>query len=215
MDGLSSVENPVGTLPTAERLQLAALRAAAEPPFAAGASSGTRRGEGLGGATVYRDIPESTRALIEPIVAAHGLELVDIEQHRGPAPWRVRVIVDTPAGDGRVSIERCADVSREIGVHLDAEDLIPVRYSLEVSSPGFDRVLAREKDFARVLGAQVKVETRTPIDGRRRFSGTLLAFEAGEARLAVDGRELSIPFAAIARAHKVHQFTRADFSGAA
>ncbi len=164
---------------------------------------------------MYRDIPEPTRALIEPIVAAHGLELVDVEQHRGPAPWRVRVIVDTPAGDGRVPIERCALVSREIGVHLDAEDAIPVRYSLEVSSPGFDRVLAREKDFARVLGERVRLETRAPIDGQRRFHGTLVAFEGGLAHLAVEGRELRIPFAAIARANKVHQFTRADFSGAA
>jgi ribosome maturation factor RimP len=155
------------------------------------------------------------RELIEPIVTAHGLELVDVEQHQGRPPWRVRVIVDTPQGDGRVEIERCAAISREIGANLDAADAIAVAYHLEVSSPGFDRVLAREKDFERALGSEVKIETRAPIAGRRRFKGTLTAFAGGEASVAVDGRDYRIAFAEVARANKIHQFTRADFSGAA
>lgn len=164
---------------------------------------------------MYGDIPAAMRELIEPIVTAHGLELVDVEQHHGRAPWRVRVIVDTPAGDGRVTIERCAEVSREIGVNLDAADAIPVAYHLEVSSPGFDRVLAREKDFERALGSEVKIETRAPIGGRRRFKGRLTAFGGGAASVAIDGQDYRIPFADVARAHKVHHFTPADFSGAA
>jgi ribosome maturation factor RimP len=155
------------------------------------------------------------RDLIEPIVTSHGLELVDVERTQGRAPWRVRVIVDTPAGDGRVAIERCAEVSRELGVNLDAHDAIPVAYTLEVSSPGFDRVLAREKDFERVLGSEVKIETRAPIAGRRRFKGTLTAFVGGAASVSVDGQSFRIPFADVARANKVHHFTPADFSGAA
>ena len=164
---------------------------------------------------MYGDIPAAMRDLIEPIVSTHGLELVDIERHQGRAPWRLRVIVDTPAGDGRVAIERCAEVSREIAVNLDANDTIPVAYLLEVTSPGFDRVLAREKDFERALGSEVKIETRAPIDGRRNFKGTLTAFSAGAARVAIDGRDYAIPFSAVARANKVHHFTPADFSGAA
>jgi ribosome maturation factor RimP len=164
---------------------------------------------------MYGDIPAAMREMIEPIVMAHGLELVDVEQHQGRAPWRVRVIVDTPDGDGRVTIERCARVSREIGVNLDATDAIPVAYMLEVSSPGFDRVLAREKDFERALGSLVKIETRAPISGRRRFKGTLTDFASGAARVAVDGQDYRIPFADVARAHKIHNFTPADFSGAA
>jgi ribosome maturation factor RimP len=155
------------------------------------------------------------RDLIEPIVTAHGLELVDVEQHQGRAPWGVRVIVDTPEGDGRVSIVRCAEVSREIAVNFDAADAIPVAYNLEVSSPGFDRVLAREKDFERALGSEVKIETRAPIGGRRRFKGTLTGFAEGAAAVVVDGQSYRIPFADVARANKVHHFTPADFSGAA
>ena len=163
-------------------------------------------------ANVYRDIPEDMRSLIEPIVAAHGLELVDCERHQGRPPWTLRVIVDTPSGDGLVPITRCAELSREIGARLDASDAIPVRYQLEVSSPGLDRVLAREKDFSAACGREVRLETRTPLDGRRRFRGRLLSFDAGALRLAVDGVEWSVAFEDVARANAVYEFTRNDFA---
>jgi ribosome maturation factor RimP len=163
-------------------------------------------------ANVYRDIPEEMRALIEPIVQDHGLELVDIERHQGRPPWTVRVIVDSAAGDGRVPIERCAELSREIGARLDAADAIPVAWSLEVSSPGLDRVLAREKDFAAACGREIKLETRTPQAGRSRFRGRLLGFDARVARLLVDGTEFAIAFDDVARARAVYEFTRDDFA---
>jgi len=162
-------------------------------------------------ANVYLDIPEEMRAMIEPIVADHGLELVDIERHQSRPPWTVRVIVDTREGDGRVPVERCADVSREIAAHLDARDAIPVAYQLEVSSPGLDRVLAREKDFAAACGREIKLETRLPIEGRRRFRGRLLGYEQGRALLLVDGVEHQIAFADVAKANAVYEFTRDDF----
>jgi ribosome maturation factor RimP len=165
------------------------------------------------GLAVYRDIPEDLRGLIEPVVVGRGLELVDAELVRGRAPWQLRVTVDTPEGDGRVTVESCAEVSREIGTQLDVADAIPVPYRLEVSSPGLDRLLAREKDFAAVLGAEVKVETNRPIDGSRRFRGRLLGFEGGIARLAVDGRDVAIPFDCVTRARRVYEVTARDFAG--
>jgi ribosome maturation factor RimP len=164
---------------------------------------------------VYRDIPEAMRALIEPIVQDHGLELVDVEQSRGRAPWLLRVIVDTAEGDGRVAVDRCAELSRELSAGLDAADAVPVSYRLEVSSPGLDRVLAREKDFSSACGREVRLETRAPRDGRRRFRGRLLAFADGVARLAVDGREVAIPLSDVARARTVYEFTREDFAARA
>ena len=161
---------------------------------------------------MYRDIPEEMRALIEPIVADHGLELVDADLKRGRVPWTLRVFVDTPEGDGCVPVEDCARVSREIGSHLDAADLIPARYTLEVSSPGLDRVLAREKDFAAACGREVKIETRAPLDGRRRFRGRLVGFDHGVARLRVDGGEVEIALLDVARANAVYEFTREDFA---
>ena len=164
--------------------------------------------------TVYRDIPEELRHLVEPVVEAAGLELVDVVLTRGRAPWFLRVTIDTPAGDGRVPIEACAAVAREVATHLDAADAIPVTYRLEVSSPGLDRVLARQKDFAAACGAEVALETRRPQEGRRRFRGTLVAFEDGIARLRVDGTEFGIAFDEVARAHTIYRFTRADFAKA-
>lgn len=160
---------------------------------------------------MYRDIPEEIQGLVEPVVVDHGLELVDLDLLRGRGPWVVRVIVDTQEGDGRVSVERCAALSRELGSLFDAHDTIPARYTLEVSSPGLDRRLGREKDFAAVCGSEVSLETRAPLEGRRRFRGRLLAFADGEARLAVDGREVVIPFASVAKAHRIYEFSRADF----
>ena len=161
---------------------------------------------------MYRDIPEEMRSLIEPIVQDHGLELVDVERRQGRAPWQLRVVVDNASGDGRVPVERCADISREIAVGLDAADLVPVRYNLEVSSPGLDRTLAREKDFAAACGQQVKVETCAPIEGRRRFQGELSSFVNDVAEIQVDGVALSIPFSDIKKARKLYQFSREDFS---
>ena len=184
--------------------------------------SGTRSGgggvcgNGSGGFfKLYRDIPEEMRALIEPIVADHGLELVDIERKAGRAPWRLRVVVDTQEGDGRVPVDRCADVSREIGASLDAADAVPVRYHLEVSSPGFDRILAREKDFRRVVGSEVQLETRAPVEGRRRFRGRLETLtEDDVVVLAADGEIFRIPFADVARARAIYEFTKEDFAKA-
>lgn len=160
---------------------------------------------------MYRDIPEEIQGLVEPVVVSHGLELVDLDLLRGRGPWVVRVIVDTQESDGRVSVERCAALSRELGSLFDAHDTIPARYTLEVSSPGLDRRLGREKDFAAVCGSEVSLETRAPLDGRRRFRGRLLAFADGEARLDVDGREVVIPFASVARGNRIYEFSRADF----
>lgn len=152
--------------------------------------------------------------MIEPVVEAAGLELVDVSLVRGRQPWSLRVTIDTPAGDGRVPVDACAAVSREVSTHLDAADAIPVSYRLEVSSPGLDRLLAREKDFSAACGGEVAIETRQPLDGRRRFRGTLVSFASGVAQLLVDGSEYRIPFDAVARAHSIYRFTRADFAKA-
>lgn len=163
---------------------------------------------------MYGDIPSELRSLIEPIVEAHDLELVDVERAGGRAPRRLRVVVDNPSGDGRVDVDRCAALSRELGTHLDAADAIASAYVLEVCSPGLDRVLARPKDFAAAVGAEVKLETRRPLDGRRRFRGTLEGFERDVARLRVDGDEVAIPFAEVAKASTVYTFSREDFARA-
>ena len=153
---------------------------------------------------MYRDIPPKLLAVVEPIVRDHGLEVVDARVLRGGGRAHVRLVVDTPAGDGRVLVDTCAQVSREVGHGLDAADLIDGAYLLEVTSPGIDRVLAREIDFARAVGRRVEIETREPLDGRRRFKGRLERFEADVAHLDLEGRAVAIPFREVARARAFH-----------
>jgi ribosome maturation factor RimP len=155
---------------------------------------------------MYKDIPDEFRRVVEPVVQAHGLELVDAGIGRGPTRSLVRVVVDTPVGDGRVLLDECAAISREVGHGLDVSDLLPGAYTLEVCSPGVDRTLGREVDFTRVVGRRVAIETRTAIEGRRRFRGLLVAFADGVATVQSEGRELAIPFAAIDRAQDFFPF---------
>ena len=169
--------------------------------------------EASGDADVYRDIPEDLRRLIEPVVEDRGCELVDVETVTGSSRRGVlKITIDRKEGDGRVAVEQCAEISREIGTQLDVADAIPGSYSLEVSSPGLDRMLSREKDFAAACGQEVKLRTRRPVGGRRKFKGRLLDFSDGIAVLSVDGNHFQVPFAEIERANSMYQFTRADFA---
>ncbi len=119
-------------------------------------------------------------------------------------------------------IERCVAISREVETLLDAEDVMPGSYQLEVSSPGLDRILGREKDFRAAIDREIKLRTRRPIEGRKRFRGRLLAVEpaaigsgsgAGTIiKLAVDGIEAEIPFEEVEKANIVYEFSAADFA---
>lgn len=153
---------------------------------------------------VYHDIPRDLLAVIEPVALAHGLEIVDAAVGKGPGRSRVELTLDTPAGDGRVTVDECAAVSREVGHALDATDVIHGSYLLEVTSPGVDRRLGREVDFERCVGRRVSVETHDPRDGRRRFKGELISFDGISARVDTDAGPFDIPFATIRRANAFH-----------
>ena len=154
---------------------------------------------------MYRDIPKNLLGVIEPVVRSYGLELVDAQVGQGPGHTRLQVVVDTPEGDGRVTVDSCAAVSREIGHGLDAGDVFSgASYLLEVCSPGVDRTLAREKDFARVVGRRVALETKELLEGRRRFRGELVSFDGDAAHVHTTAGSYRIPFACIARAKAFH-----------
>jgi ribosome maturation factor RimP len=161
---------------------------------------------------VYRDISDELRQLIEPIVDDQGCELVDVRIVQGGGSGTMHVIVDSREGDGRVAVQCCAEISRELETHLDASDVMRTAYRLEVSSPGLDRVMAREKDFAAACGLEVKIQTRRPLNGRRRFKGVLVDFSDGLASVRVDGETEQIPFDEIEKANTIYQFSREDFA---
>ncbi len=142
----------------------------------------------------------------------HECELVDVEVTRPRGPGLLRIVVDSRVGDGRVSIERCAAIARELSTLLDAADFMPGAYRLEVSSPGLDRVLAREKDFEAAVTKEIRVQTRRPVEGRKRYRGRLMAFEAGVLKMNVDGDLALIPFDEVEKANTIYEFTSADFA---
>ncbi len=155
---------------------------------------------------MYKDISSNMLDMIEPVAEAHGLEIVDATVKRGQGRCQVRIIVDTPSGNGKVTVDQCAGVSREISHGLDANDAIPGSYLLEVCSPGVDRVLARALDFERAVGSKVALETHEARDGRRRFRGQLVAFDEDHAHVRSEQLDVRIPLAAIARAKAFYPF---------
>jgi ribosome maturation factor RimP len=136
-------------------------------------------------------------ALIEPLVGRLGYELVELEQASGRGSAVVRLFIDGPEGVGLTDCER---VSREVAALLDVEDPIPTAYTLEVSSPGFDRVLRTQAHFARFVGARVAVELTAPREGRRRYTGMLLSADEAGIALEVDGQRVAVFFAEIGKA---------------
>ncbi|MEZ5532843.1 MAG: ribosome maturation factor RimP [Steroidobacteraceae bacterium] len=136
-------------------------------------------------------------ALLEPLIGQLGYELVDVEANAGRGSGMLRVYLDSPAG---VGVDDCERVSREVSALLDVEDPMPGAYTLEVSSPGADRVLRTAAHFARFRGERVKVELVEPRDGRRRYTGTLVAVDERGIALEVDGEAVAMDFAAIDRA---------------
>ncbi len=155
---------------------------------------------------MYPDIPPALLAVVEPVVRDHGLEVVDVAVGQGKGRGRVQIVVDTPAGDGRVDVGLCAAISREVSSGLDVSNLVPSSYVLEVCSPGVDRALGRAIDFERVIGQEVHVETRQKLDGRQRFRGRLTAFADGEARVQTEAGDFRIPFDQIRRAQAFYPF---------
>lgn len=138
------------------------------------------------------------KELAEPIIIQKGMELVDVEYKMEHGQWILRFFIDKPGG---VTVDDCGDISGELGTTLDIKDIIPHRYNLEVSSPGLDRALTREKDFAAYKGRKVKIKTKQPISGRRNFSAVLDDFKQGTAFLIdSEGKKWEIPFNDIEKA---------------
>ncbi len=146
------------------------------------------------------DAAEKVRALIEPVVEDMGFELVRVTFGGGQRPT-LQIMAER--ADGSMSVEDCADLSRELSALLDVEDPIASDYVLEVSSPGIDRPLTRDKDFTRWAGHILRVETASPIEGRRRFKGRLMGLDDGTVRIRLDEGEVALPLADIQRAKLV------------
>ena len=139
--------------------------------------------------------------LLEPAVAALGFELADLDAHAGRRGL-LRIYIDREPG---VTLSDCERVGEQISAFLDIEDPLPGSYVLEVSSPGLDRRLRTPAHFERFKDARVKVELRSPRDGRRRLTGWLKGTEEGAILLDVDGEAWRVKLDDIAEARIVPQ----------
>ena len=143
------------------------------------------------------NLRERLIALIEPVIGRLGYELVELELGAGRARGVLRLFIDR---DGGVGLDDCARISREVSALLDLEDPIPTAYTLEVSSPGFDRVLRTQAHFGRFVGSRVFVELKEPRAGRRRYTGKLLRVDEAGIALEVDREQVAVAFAEIGKA---------------
>ena len=139
-------------------------------------------------------------SMLEPTIERLGYELADLEVRLGGKSGLIRVFIDKPEGIG---LGDCEKVSRAVSALLDVEDPVPGNYDLEVSSPGLDRKLTKVKHFQRFMGETVKVKTRFPLEGRRRFRGKLLSADDEKIVVEVDGVSHSLALTMIDTARLV------------
>ncbi len=143
-------------------------------------------------------LEEMLKALAAPVVEGLGMELVDLVYTAEHGRKVVRLFIDKPGG---VTVDDCSDVSREFGTVLDVEDPIPQRYVLEVSSPGLDRPLVKEKDFIRYMGKKARIKTKEAIEGRRNFKPVIDRVEGGKVFVTdFDGLKFEIELSNIEKA---------------
>jgi len=109
----------------------------------------------------------------------------------------LRLYIDSPEG---IDVDDCAVVSRAVSEKLDEADPIPGEYTLEVSSPGLDRVLRTQQHFERFVGEQVSVEMKQLVNGRRKFLGKLLQVSVKDIQLEMEGEQFELALANIQKA---------------
>ena len=127
---------------------------------------------------------QKAEELLAPIVEEAGFELVDVEYVKEAGNWYLRGYIDKPGG---ITVNDCEAVSRIFSDRLDEDDFIEDSYIMEISSPGLDRPLKKDKDFARSMGKVVEIRTYRPIDRQKEFSGVLTAYDDNSVTIDEDG----------------------------
>lgn len=129
--------------------------------------------------------------IIQPVIEDLGFELIRVRLQGGKTAT-LQIMADRP--EGGINVDDCGDISTAVSATLDVEDPLEDAYHLEVSSPGIDRPLTRLKDFETFEGYEVRLETNQPIDGRKRFKGTLAGVEGEEVLINVEEGTIGLNF---------------------
>jgi ribosome maturation factor RimP len=151
-----------------------------------------------------RQDPLQLGEILEPAIQAMGYELVGIEYRSGrQGSGLLRVYIDSEQG---ITVDDCQAVSYQVSGVLDVEDPIPGHYTLEVSSPGLDRLLFKRDDFEQFAGSLVKLRLDYPLEGRRKYKGRLQGLEGSNVVIEQDGETISLPFDQIEQARLVPEY---------
>lgn len=153
----------------------------------------------MGKPSIHQAIAE----LIEPVVQEENIELVDVEYKKVGNVWTLRVYLDKDHG---VTVGDCQRMSRQIEDLIEVHEVIANPYALEVSSPGLDRPLKKERDFIRNKGKRIQVKTFSPVNSKKKRTGTVQDFKNGTLFLEDDDGILEIPLANIALAKPAIEF---------
>ena len=147
--------------------------------------------------------------LAEPYVRDAGFDLIEVQYGREQRGLVLRLFIDRPEGVSTgINVDDCERVSRDVSAALDVADKISQAYQLEVSSPGLDRPLRREVDFARFVGESARIRLIDGVEGRRNFHGTLRSAKDGRVEIACDGRSYTLPIDDIQKANLVPDWDR-------
>jgi len=148
-------------------------------------------------------IRQRIAGIVEPALEAEEYTLVDLEFRREGGAWVLRLFIDKP--DGGITLDDCQKASHLLSPLLDVEDIIADRYFMEVSSPGINRRIRKKIDFERFAGARVKIQLRSPVEGRRKITGIIAGVEDNNVFIRNEGggsQQLSrVPLTAISRAN--------------
>src|SRR6185369_11241660 len=156
---------------------------------------------------------ERLSAVIDPVVHAHGAELVDVEL-KNEAGWILRVYVEKLGASAEkmstkqaaIDLDLCSSIARDLSPALDVADPIPHRYHLEVSSPGVERPLKSAADFDRFSGEKAKLKLRNSVSGQSVLVGVLGAVKDGVVDLVDGSRSYAIPLEDVVAARLVFEF---------
>lgn len=135
-----------------------------------------------------KNLEATIEEIVTKITDEHGFEMVDVEYVKEAGEYYLRVYIDKEEG---ISLNECELVSRELSPILDEKDLIKENYFLEVSSPGLDRALKKDRDFVRYQGRDVDLKLYKPLNGCKQFEGELVGLtEDNNIKIIVNGKEM-------------------------
>jgi ribosome maturation factor RimP len=148
-------------------------------------------------------IVQGVSDLVEGILEEMGFELVDVEYVHNQGRWILRLFIDK---EGGVTIDDCAKVSNELGDLIDVKNFIDHPYTLEISSPGLDRPLKKEKDVLKAMNKKIKLKMLTPVKGRRNYSGYLRDFKNGVLHVEIETGLVALPWSEVDKANLIYEF---------